>query len=272
MKTTLSLLAATLGITGIAVPAHANTVPISQPTSKPDRGLSEIPDAELADMRGRYTIGQNTVAYFGVTMVSTWQSTSGQQLQAAMKVAIDATQNSQTPSVTFQPTVNITSIVPGMTPLPSNSSSTTQRSVDSSGLVNVSGLTQGVQVAGDGNQATNVTNLQVSQSSASSNSAVAGSTVSGALASAQPQTQTMTVGDATVTSSAGPEGVQLLLSIANQGSVQQWIRSGSVGQMVQLTSDYQQVSNRMDITLVQQSLAGNLQLAQSVAQSLGQMR
>jgi hypothetical protein len=32
-------------------------------------------------MRGRYTVGGNTVGWFGVTMVSQWQASNGSVLQ-----------------------------------------------------------------------------------------------------------------------------------------------------------------------------------------------
>lgn len=266
MKTSLSLLAATLSLTGMA---SAHAAPVAHGPGNPSAGLSEIPDAELAHMRGRYEPPSgNTVAYFGVKMISTWHSYDGQVLEATMKMAIDARNAATAPTVTFQPTVNITQLVPVKQPAtpattPAAGATPTVRSVDGSGLANVSGLTQGVQVAGDGNHAVNVTDLSVSNDPSS---------VPATESVTSAPLQTVTVGNATVTASAGPQGVQLLLDIANQGSVQQWIRSGSVGQLVQLSSDYQQVSNRMELTLVQQSLAQNVQLAQAFAQSLAQMR
>ena len=33
----------------------------------PARGLTELPDSELGLMRGRYTVGDNKVLWFGVT-------------------------------------------------------------------------------------------------------------------------------------------------------------------------------------------------------------
>ncbi|MBS9727298.1 hypothetical protein JR047_24115, partial [Pseudomonas stutzeri] len=49
----------------LATPA----LPIRAAEAAPGRGLTEIPDPELNLMRGRYTVGGNTVAWFGVTMV-----------------------------------------------------------------------------------------------------------------------------------------------------------------------------------------------------------
>lgn len=40
-------------------------------------------------MRGRYTVGGNTVAWFGVTMVSQWQAGNGAALQGALTLGMD---------------------------------------------------------------------------------------------------------------------------------------------------------------------------------------
>ena len=47
--------------------------------------LQEITDAELAAMRGRYTLAGNAVAWFGVSLISQWHSADGQQLNAALQ-------------------------------------------------------------------------------------------------------------------------------------------------------------------------------------------
>ena len=49
-------------------------------------GLEEIPDDELGDMRGRYVVSDTSVAWFGVTMISTWQTSSGQILQGQLQL------------------------------------------------------------------------------------------------------------------------------------------------------------------------------------------
>ena len=60
------------------------------------------------------------------------------------------------PVISFTPTVTVTG---AETPMPGNDG--VVRSVDASGLANVSGMTQSVQVAGDRNVAANVTRLNV---------------------------------------------------------------------------------------------------------------
>jgi hypothetical protein len=62
------------------------------------------------------------------------------------------------------------------------------------------------------------------------------------------------------------------LSIDGQGTVQQWIRNGSLGQSVQLAADGQSVSNRLEIDLVRQVSSANTPLALNVAQAIGLTR
>lgn len=225
------------------------------------RGLTEIPDPELNLMRGRYTVGNNTVAWFGVSMISTWQTASGQTLQSTLTLGMDFSRPNQAPIITFTPTVSITA---ADAPLP-GATDGVSRSVDGSGLANVQGIVQSVQVAGDNNLASNVTQLNVrdgadpgSQSPSSSSPAADGVDARD--------------GNALASASFDGTGAQVLLQIEGYGAVQQWIRNGSLGQTIQLTSDNQQVSNRLELDLVRQPLAANIQLAQNVAQALTMTR
>ena len=217
---------------------------------RPGKGLHEIPDPELNLMRGRYTVGGNAVAWVGVTMISTWQTTTGQSLQGSMRLGMDFSKGGNAPKVTFTPSVSITD---ANAPLPDVSG----RSIDGSGLDNVAGVSQSVQIAGDGNRASNVMHLNVRNDGVvpTGNGSVAGS------ATAQS-------GDASAVASFDGNAARLQLTIQGQGAVQQWLRSGSVGQGIQLTSDGQLVSNRLQIDLVRESMAGNLPLAQNVAQAI----
>jgi anti-sigma28 factor (negative regulator of flagellin synthesis) len=62
------------------------------------------------------------------------------------------------------------------------------------------------------------------------------------------------------------------LDIEGVGAVQQWIRNGSVGQSIAISSDGQSVRNRMQIDLVRQTLANNGSLNQNVAQAMSLVR
>lgn len=222
----------------------------------PGWGLSEIPDPELADMRGRFTIGGSAVAWFGVSMISTWHTADGQILEGTLLLGMDFSQGGR-PRISFTPTVNITH----GDALPT-AGDATGRSVDGSGLANVSGLTQAVQIAGAGNSAGNSTTLRVRTGDAPP--LPPGATEAG---NASQQ-----AGAAFAQSGFDGASAGVLLQIQGQGEVQQWIRNGSLGQTIQVTADNQRLSNRLEIDLVRQPLAASATLTQNVSQALGQLR
>lgn len=245
---------------GLTAGLLACPVAAGEASSRPGRGLTEIPDPELNLMRGRYTIGNNQVAWFGVSMISTWQTASGQTLHSTMKLGMDFSTPGQTPTITFTPSVNITA---ANAPLPVTPDGLT-RSVDSAGLANVSGLVQSVQVAGDSNTANNVTQLNVRNGTSGGPGPG-----SGMLGGGTVSTQ---IGGTLASASFDGAAARVLLQVEGQGAVEQWIRSGSLGQTIALTSDNQQVSNRLEIELVRQTLAANTQLVQNVAQAIAMTR
>ncbi|MHC1652130.1 hypothetical protein ACODUL_02370 [Stenotrophomonas maltophilia] len=223
-------------------------LPVLAADGAPGRGLKEIPDPELNLMRGRYTVGGNSVAWFGVTMVSQWQASNGTALQGALTLGMDF-RGGGTPKLSFQPSVHVTA---ADAPLPA----TPGRSIDSTGLANASGLVQSVQVAGDGNVARNATTLMVRDGAVPTPAA--------------DGERSASVQQAGVSASAVLEGNQarLLLQVDGQGLVQQWIRNGSVGQGIALSGDGQAASNQLRLELVRDSAGGNLPLSQNVAQAM----
>lgn len=253
-----SLFSCTLGLaTGLlALPATAATDPAHRPS-----GMSEIPDAELGQMRGRYTVGPNAVAWFGVSMISTWQTPTGQIVQGSLQVGMDFA-GGTLPTVTYTPTVSITST--GDAPPPGGGDGLT-RSIDAAGLANASGVVQSVQVAGDRNSAYNVTQLTVRDDTQGA-AGFAATLPSGA------SRQYLQAGLASASASFDGEAARVLLMIEGQGAVEQWIRSGSLGQSIRLTSDRQFVSNRLEVELVRRQMATNTQLVQNVAQALQSTR
>lgn len=232
-----------LALLGIA-PAHAEE-------GRPGKGLNEIPDPELSLMRGRYTVNGNSVAWFGVTMITQWNS-GGQAARSALTLGMDFSHGA-TPKISFSPSVTVTA---ADAPLPV----TPGRSIDASGLQNVAGLTQSIQVAGDGNVASNTTHLNVRDGSAP------------AEGSAGPTLASVQQGRVSAVAQLDGNNAKVQLQIDGVGAVQQWIRNGSVGQSIAIGSDGQAVSNRMQIDLVRQSLASNVPLSQNVAQAMTLVR
>lgn len=225
-----------------------------QAPEQPARGLTEIPDAELGLMRGRFIAGDNKVLWFGVSMISTWHTSSGQTLQGRLGIGFDFSDGS--PVLSFSPNVVLTDENAPM-PVPSGT-----RSIDSSGLANVGGLVQGVQVAGDGNAASNVTSLTLRE----------GEVPVASGAGAAPGAISRNAGMATASVSFDGNRAGVLLEVQGHGAAEQWISSGSMGQSIRLASDGQAVSNQLHLDLVRASLPATAMLNQNVAQALATTR
>ncbi len=219
-------------------------------------GIKPIPDPELAMMRGRFMTGNGIVLYFGVEMLSNWVSPDGRVLSGGALLAFDFSSGS--PMVTFTPTVSIVQGTASGVLV-----DTSGRVVDSSGLDNVSGLVQSTQIAGDGNYASNTTEVQVLSS-------MPANTISGA----RSPNASVTDGDASVSASLDANQVTLRLNMSGQGSSQQRIRgsavgTGSVWQTIRITGDGHWISNQLRLTLVQPNQSFSLPLKLSVARSIG---
>ncbi len=222
---------------------------------QPATDVQPVSDSTLDSMRGRFITGAGQILYFGVEMLSTWHSPDGRVLSGSALLSFDFSKGM--PQVTFVPTV---SIVQG-----SGSGAlvdTTGRSIDASGLANVSGIAQGIQIVGDHNSAGNSTELHVTTTlPASSDAGIAGNAA-------------LAVGDASASVVLQPDSMAVTLGVDGQGSLRQIIRgdvsgSGSVLQTVSLLGDGHDVGNQLRITLVQPSTGAALQLQQNVALSLG---
>lgn len=260
-----------------ALPAFAQAQALPSPATTPATGLTELTDEEMGDMRGRYTVSNNTVAWFGVTMVSTWQNQAGQQLTSSMKVTMDA-RTPDKPVVSFQPHVSITT-VDVAPPSPDG-----QREIDNAGLANVTGVTQSIQVAGDDNAAHNVAQVTVRDQVPTGEGAApagaepaASADVMPAIAVPDPVASQATIATA---SAAGMNAVaqldgnaaRVLLQIDGQGAVEQWINRSGMGQTIMLSSDGQTASNWMELDIVRNTSQARAGVAQNVAQAIALSR
>ena len=239
---------------GLVLLAVALATPVRAESDAPTRpfGLREIPDAELGAMRGRYIVGDDRVAWFGVTMVSDWATTSGQRLQGALTLGFDL--RGARPDVSFQPSVTITDGA-----LPAVAAGTGQ--IDASGLANVGGLVQAVQVAGDGNTARNGLSLRIRDGAVpvpSGGDASASAEAAGAGASAR--------------AAIDGAGARVLLQVAGQGAVEQWIDARAVGQSIRLTGDGHAVGNQLQLDLVRQGGPASDTVHQNLVQAIGMTR
>ena len=218
-------------------------------------GLEEIPDSELGAMRGRYTIGGQSIAWFGVTLQSTWQTASGQQLAGGLQIAMDLRDGNR-PVLRFVPTMSIagsegeTAVV-----------GATGRHIDDAGLGNAGGLVQSIQLAGDGNAVSNRAMLVLRNAGPEDNPDI-------------PDGQARPVMDGTARVQVGQQGQRtgVWLELPGQGRVGQWIAPGQMTQRVALTSDGSQVSNLLQMEVVRHPGKVEVPLALNVAQALGMTR
>lgn len=228
---------------------------VAQQAPSAPAGITEIPDAELELMRGRFAVGNHQVLWFGVSMVSSWRTPGGQFLQGRLDIGFDFANGD--PVVTFTPNVVVTDEHAPM-PVPGG-----QRSIDGAGLANVGGLVQGVQVAGDANAASNLASLTLREGEAPAATAAG---------SAAPGARDAVSGAASASVRYGADGAQVLLEVAGHGAAEQWIRAGSMGQSIRLHSDGQQVGNQLHLDLVRRALPAAAMLNQNVAQALASTR
>lgn len=117
-------------------------------------GIYSVPDSILSSMRGKYVSSTNHVVYFGVQMTSNWSAPDGTVMNAGSNFAIDI--SSPTPKLSFHPSVSLVSIGGGLQP-----EDDSKRTLDDSGVNNVSGVTQSIQTAGDTNVLENVVRLRM---------------------------------------------------------------------------------------------------------------
>ncbi len=220
------------------------------------KGLHEIPEHELGQMRGRFIVGDNRVAWFGVSIISNWQTQDGQSLQGILKLGFDLSRPGS-PKISFVPSVSITA---ADAPLPITLHG--ERSIDSTGLANVSGLVQSIQVAGDGNSARNTTLINLLDGDLPAESANAG----------HEQAASAAYPGMAASASFDGSAARVLLQVEGQGSVEQWIRAGSLGQSIRFTGDGQAASNRLQIDLVRQSLPANANLNHNVTNAIAMTR
>ena len=240
-------------------------VSLASETESPElgAGISLLTNPEMSDLRGRYTVSHNQVLYFGVEMASTWKTQDGQQLQGGARLNLDFSGPGR-PQVSFTPTVSISS-----TQSRGETADTSRRTVSASGVGNVSGLGQSIQVAGDFNQATNTLGVRVLDKAPED---LPASGVS------QSLRVTNTRGGE-VSSVLNKEGATVTLSLKGQGVVQQSIRGVIAGgsgqgafQSIKTLGDFHTITNRMQLSVLMKPGTDVSNLRKTLGVSLGGLR
>lgn len=241
-----------VALTGLLLCGSGSALADTQVYHQDRKGaIVALTDPQLAVMRGRFVAGNHRILYFGVEMVSQWQTGSG-GLAAGMSLGIDRRQGQ--PVVRFQPTVTIAG-----TP---TATADEHRIVQDSSAHDSRGVRQQIQVAGNDNRATNAFHVDVQSYGGSSGGAGGGATTG--------QIE-LHHGDAVVTAGLVPGGqVGVTLQLGNSAVRQMVGGGGSAQQLIQLAGDSQQVQNQLRLIVgVDPSTAGStLGLNQQVRQAM----
>lgn len=214
--------------------------PVARAGLPPDlevfNNMQEVSDGDLHHMRGKFA-SNNKVLYFGVEMVSQWQTPTGNLVTAGANLDIDFRgNNGNTPTVSYVPTVTIVQQGQGAVATQNSGSNSVS---GGAGLANVSGVSQSIQVAGQSNSIRNGIDMQVDLAS----NAQGGGSISGAIQ-----------GQAGSTSASGNDGSVATVTLANnsigvditvpgQGQVIQQIRNQGMFQSARIGGDLNQIHN-----------------------------
>lgn len=217
-----------------------------------------VPDHELADMRGRFVLGGD-VTYFGVQMVSTWQTSDGMVMNTGVEWGVDLGGGSTDPTVSFfqiSPDDTASSIDPLLErqllqeamvivnePVPLTPTA------GAGGLETATGIVQSVQAAGDDNDIGNDIGLAVVNGDAAPSLAFPQTT----LGAPHGLTGTTTVEFAAgskATAFVDDNAIGMVLSVPGAGVVLQELRGaqGRAAQHANINGSLNFVRNTMQIT------------------------
>ncbi|WP_410473697.1 hypothetical protein [Guyparkeria sp. TX1] len=211
-----------------------------------------LSDPELAQMRGRFIAADNRVMYFGVEMITQWDTTGG-TMSAGLTVGID--RGGSQPTVTFAPTVSIEG-----TPSVATSGS---HSVEGSNAGETRGIRQQIQVAGNDNRADNYFDVRIEPHSGGGTTSSSGYNVE------------IQQGGALVASGLSNGGRQAGVSMQMGNSrVFQGFQAGNASQMIRLAGDHQVVNNqlRLVVGIDPGQMNNRERLQRQVGQSLATLR
>jgi len=217
----------------------------------------ELSDDEMGDMRGRSLSG-NQLSYFGVEMYTRWTNSSGETLNTGLVLGTGVSSSAQLrPTITvFQ---NSEYTAQGNANAQSNAGTS---SITSSGLDNVNGISQAIQVAGDGNRVRQELRIDVGPEGSTNRVNLEGT----AIAVNGPGTTVLGEGTGTMTTfSLDRDGFGYRINNQSQDQVTQRVRNTAadsvrgITQNVQITTNLNQVVNVTNIVAETRQLAANIQ-------------
>lgn len=248
---TLALLLALPGI------GQANTLKVC--SAQGSCGEAQLLDDEqLAAEAGKFTIAGDVVG-MTINMLSSWQTGNGQHLQGKANVSITLPNGGNPAHSSIHTEASISG------PQDAAPTVTTGSVAGGSGIRNVNGVSQLVQIAGDGNGAVNSTGIDVSSTPAINSAAANG---------AANATYTAANG-AQASANVGSNGIRLTLSVPGAGLAQQQVNAAGLGnlqQSIQINANQQQIINQMQLQIQMRPLTGNQLAAQGFSNAINALR
>ena len=241
-----------LVVGGVAVGVACGLLLFSGAVAAANPAIVALSDPQLAEMRGRFVASDNRVMYFGVEMISHWQTTGG-AMTAGLTVGIDRSR--QLPHVTFQPTVAIEG-----TPKVDQSG---EHRVAGASDAGSRGVRQQIQVAGNDNRATNGLDVRI-----------------------DPQARGQSGGEGSYRVEVSRDGAVVASGLTGQGQqagvsmrlgnsqVFQGFQAGAATQLIQLAGNHQVVNNQLRLMVGIDPTAMNdrERLQRQVGQALASIR
>lgn len=198
-----------------------------------------VTDPELAQIRGRFVDGRS-VTYFGVVMQTQWTQLGGHNYNMEMGLNIDL-EDRFNPVVTLYFTDDLGAPDGGGDPGP------LPNVRDNGAFENISGVVQGIQVAGDGNAVWQDVEWNISDQPFPMNG-------SGTVINSSVTERYIDADGVRTHVSVTPDGIGYKVNLEDMGAITQrigkvQITRGSLLQSTQLNSNYHDVVNRMGLNI-----------------------
>lgn len=214
---------------------------------------TELSDAELAQLRGRYVLPDRIIS-FGVVMTSTWANASGQVIGAQVGMSLAS---GQLQPVLYATPINRAgggSASVGRNPVAGGNGQV----IGGAGLDGVRGVVQSVRVAGDGNQGENGMDIRISNGGVASVPTDAQAWTNG---------QTWSNGAGTVSLSSQGGGLAIAIQAGNgQGTASQQLGAGGMAQHSVIGGNLNTVRNMASLDIRLRDLPRSVDLRGSLEQ------
>ena len=204
--------------------------------------LPRVPDHQLAGMRGRY-VGPNQVVYFGVQMVSKWQTPDGKTITGNADFGLSSSGGV---------TSNVGACIDNQCGSESNGRQSFSLPASAGGLKNASGVIQSIQVAANKNSVgNNITMNITSVGDVKADDGKGGFLLDGTGTSAAQNS-----GGTVVAAGVGVHGMGISINVLNGGQIVQQISDGNIVQSALVQSDMNLIQNTLTLNIGMQAGSG----------------